>query len=269
MQQRAPHTVASLRADLTALGLRPGDVVLVHSSMRSIGFVVGGAQAVVQALLDTVGAAGTIVVPTHTSDNCDPSGWANPPVPQEWWPVIREQAPGFDPARSPSRWMGVLAEVVRTWPGAARSTHPRLSFAALGAQAADITAGHRLDDALGDSSPLGAVYRLDGKVLLIGCGHDSNTSLHLAEWRRPAPPRGAHGSSIRQPDGTSRWTTWVDVLEQEDDFEDLGAAFEAAAAPAAGLVGNAETRLIAQRALVDFGTEWLAAHRTAVEARPA
>jgi aminoglycoside 3-N-acetyltransferase len=146
-----------------------------------------------------------------------------------------------------------------------RSVHPRLSFAAVGAHAAEVTGGHRLDDALGDSSPLGAVYRLGGKVLLIGCGHDSNTSLHLAEWRQPAAPRGPHGSSIRQPDGTSRWTTWVDVLEREDDFDQLGAAFEATVGLAAGRVGSAGTRLMSQRALVDFGTEWLAAHRTGPE----
>jgi len=254
MDQPVPHTVQSLSSDLSALGVRSGDVVLLHSSTRST-------QAVVQALLDVVGPEGTIVVPTHTSDNCDPAGWQNPPVPEAWWPVIREQAPGFDASRTPSRWMGVIAETVRTWPGALRSNHPRLSFAALGKHAADITGTHPLDDALGDRSPLGAVYRLDGKVLLLGCGHDSNTSLHLAEWRQKSPPRGIAGSSIRQPDGTGRWTTWTDVMEDEDDFEELGADFEATVGLSTGRVGCATTRLMSQRALVDFATTWLAAHR--------
>jgi aminoglycoside 3-N-acetyltransferase len=175
-------------AQLRDLGVKSGDVVLLHSSMKSLGFVVGGSQAVVQALLDVVGSDGTVVVPTHTSDNGEPAYWQHPPVPQAWWPVIREQAPGFDPAISPSRSMGVIAETVRTWPGALRSNHPVVSFAALGAQAADITAVHQLDDAFGDRSPLGATYRLDGLVLLLGCGHGSNTSLHLAEWRQPRHP---------------------------------------------------------------------------------
>ncbi len=256
-----PHTVQTLSADLRALGLRSGDVVLLHSSMRSLGFVAGGVQAIVQALLDVLGSEGTLVVPTHTSDNCDPAGWHNPPVPEAWWPVIREQAPGFDPSRSPSQWMGVIAETVRTWPGAVRSDHPRLSFAAIGANAVDITSGHRRDDALGESSPLGAIYRLDGKVLLLGCGHDSNTSLHLAEWRQESPPRGIAGSSIRQPDGTSRWVTWTDVTENEDDFEQLGASFEAGVGLTSGQVGNAACRLTPQRALVDFATAWMAEHR--------
>jgi aminoglycoside 3-N-acetyltransferase len=261
MDQLAPYTVRSLSSDLRRLGVSAGDVVLLHSSARSLGFVVGGTQAVVQALLDVVGPDGTIVVPTHTSDNCDPAGWRNPPVPESWWPVIREQAPGFDPSRTPSRWMGAIAETVRGWPGALRSGHPRLSFTALGVRAADITSGHRLDDALGERSPLGAVYRLDGKVLLVGCGHDSNTSLHLAEWRQKSPPRGVTGSSIRQSDGTGRWTTWTDVMEKEDDFAQLGDAFEATAGVSICQVGSATARLMSQRALVDFATAWLAAHR--------
>ena len=80
--------------------------------------VVGGAQAVVQALLDVLGPDGTLVVPTQTGDNSDPADWTNPPVPRSWWPVIREQTPGFDKSRTQSRWMGVIAETVRTWPGA-------------------------------------------------------------------------------------------------------------------------------------------------------
>ncbi|SCG79621.1 aminoglycoside 3-N-acetyltransferase [Micromonospora echinaurantiaca] len=261
MDQSMPHTVDSLASDLRALGLAAGDVVLVHSSYRSLGFVAGGTQAVVQALLAAVGPDGTLVVPTHTPDNTDPAGWRHPPVPEAWWPVIRERTPGFDPARTPSRYMGVLAETVRTWPGALRSDHPQVSFAALGRHAVEVVAGHPLDDALGERSPLGAVYRLAGKVLLLGCGYDSNTSLHLAEYRQAAPPRAATGSSLRQPDGTSRWATWVDVVTDESDFDRLGADFDATGQATTGRVGGATARLMPQPALVDHATAWMAAHR--------
>jgi aminoglycoside 3-N-acetyltransferase len=261
VDQRVPYTVQSLSSDLRALGLRAGDTVLTHSSASSLGFVAGGVQAVVQALLDVLGPEGTLVVPTHTPDNSDPAGWGNPPVPESWWPVIRAQAPGFDKSRTPSRWMGLIAETVRTWPGAVRSDHPQVSFAALGARAAEVTGVQQLDDALGERSPLGAIYRLDGKVLLLGCGHDSNTSLHLAEWRQQSPPRGVIGASVRRPDGTSAWISWTDVLERTDDFEQVGAAFEAAVGLSAGPVGGAAARLTPQRALVDFATAWMAARR--------
>jgi aminoglycoside 3-N-acetyltransferase len=263
VDQLAPYTIASLSSDLRALGVSSGDTVLVHSSASSLGFVAGGPQAVVQALLDVLGPDGTIVVPTHTPDNCDPAGWSNPPVPQSWWPTIREQAPGFDVARTPSRWMGLIAETVRTWPGALRSDHPQMSFAALGAQAAEVTGVHQCDDALGERSPLGAIYRLDGKVLLLGCGHDSNTSLHLAEWRQHSPPRGVTGASVRRPDGTSEWISWIDVIANSDDFEQIGAAFESAVGLSADQVGGAAARLAPQRALVDCATAWMAAHRPA------
>jgi aminoglycoside 3-N-acetyltransferase len=255
-------TVRSLAADLATLGVRPGDVLLMHSSYRSLGGVAGGPQAVVQALLDALGPDGTLVVPTHNAENTDPADWQHPPVPEDWWEPIRHEAPGFDPARTPaSRWMGRLAELVRTWPGALRSTHPQVSFAALGPHAAQVVDGHRLDDGLGDSSPLGVVNRLDGKVLLLGCGHNSNTSLHLAEWRQPDPPRHETGSSIRQSDGTGRWTTWTDVAEDEEDFDVIGAEFEATGAVVKGRVGRSTARLMSQRRLVDFATDWIKVNR--------
>ena len=265
MDQVAPYTVQSLGSDLRALGLTAGDVALVHSSARSLGFVAGGTQAVVQALLDVLGPDGTLVVPTHTPDNTDPADWRNPPVPESWWPVIRSQAPGFDRSRTPSRWMGVIAETVRSWPGALRSDHPHVSFAAVGRHAAAVTGAHQLDDALGERSPLGAVYRLDGKVLLLGCGHDSNTSLHLAEWRQKSPPRAVTGASVRRPDGTSEWINWTDVADNTDDFEQIGAAFEVAVGLSVGQVGDATARLTPQRALVDFATDWMAEHRPQAE----
>ena len=259
MLKGVPPTARSLAADLRALGLTSGDVVLVHSSLRSLGPVVGDAQAVVQALLAVVG---TLVVPTHTPHNTDPAGWENPPVPPDWWPVIRDETPGFDPARTPSRWMGRLPELVRTWPGALRSDHPQVSFAAVGPHAAEIVAEHPLEDGLGDRSPLGAIHRLDGKVLLLGCGHDSNTSLHLAEGRRPSPASEVTGASVRHPDGSSRWVTWTQVSQDADDFAALGAAYEAAGGPiTVGHVGDATARLMPQRPLVDYATTWLTAHR--------
>jgi aminoglycoside 3-N-acetyltransferase len=143
-----------------------------------------------------------------------------------------------------------------------RSDHPGLLRRARQARAA-IAQGHRLDDALGEQSPPGAIYRLNGKVLLLGCGHDSNSSLHLAERRQASPPRGVTGSSVRYPDGTTGWLTWVDVIADEGDFERLGAALDATGAVAVGQVGAAGARLMSQRAIVDFATAWMATHRTA------
>jgi aminoglycoside 3-N-acetyltransferase len=158
--------------------------------------------------------------------------------------------------------MGVLAETVRTWPGAVRSDHPQVSFAAIGGYADDVTADHRLDDALGENSPLGVIYRLNGKVLLLGVGYGSNTSLHLAEWRQQDLPQHTTGSAIRHPDGFGQWVTWTDVAEDETDFEKIGTDFEAAThAASIGQVGSVTARLIPQRTLVDFASHWMASNR--------
>src|SRR5215218_9297419 len=92
---------------------------------------------------------------------------------------------GHDPADDAALRPGhdAVAELVRTWPGARRSEHPQLSFAALGPAAAALTAGHSLAEGLDERSPLARLYDQDAKVLLLGVGHERNTSLHLAEYR--------------------------------------------------------------------------------------
>jgi len=255
-----PRTRESIAADLVDLGVRSGSVVIVHSSVSSLGWVVGGPVAVAHALLDAVGPDGTVVVPTHTPDNSEPSGWRNPPVPESWWPVIRGHMPGFDPLVTPSRWMGRLPEIVRSLPGARRSDHPHVSFAAVGPRAEQIVADHALDEMLGERSPLGRIYALDGDILLLGAGHDSNTSLHLAEYRVPAPPRVWHGAAVRTAHG-SEWVQWEDVDVDEGDFPRLGADLDEEVEVSFGLVGSAESRIMRQRAAVDFAVEWMTAHR--------
>ncbi|HEY0531584.1 MAG TPA: AAC(3) family N-acetyltransferase [Actinoplanes sp.] len=248
-------TVDTLTAQLRALGVRRDGVLLVHSSYKSLGEVIGGPQAVVEALL---AATGTVVVPTHTPENSDPANWAHPPVPPAWWEPIRSESPGFDRARTPaSRWMGRLAELVRTWPGARRSDHPQVSFAAVGPRAAAIVDRHSLTDGLGEASPLGAIYRMDGQVLLLGVNHDANTSLHLGETRQPSPPMHTAGSSRRG----RGWATWTEVDVDASDFDALGEALEETGAVTLGPVGAATGRLMPQRAAADFATAWIPVNR--------
>jgi aminoglycoside 3-N-acetyltransferase len=256
----APVTRERIAADLGRLGVRPGSVLVVHSSLSALGWVCGGAQAVVEGLLDALGPDGTLVVPAHTAGNSDPAGWTNPPVPEAWWPEIRERMPGFHPQSSPGHRMGAIADLVRTWPGALRSGHPQVSFAAVGPHAAAITGGHALDSGFGERSPLARVHELDGDVLLLGIGHGSNSSLHLAEHHVPDPPREPASAALMTPEGR-RWVTWEDVVADGDDFAALGAAFDATGAVRIGPVGEGEGRLMRQRELVGFAAGWLAEHR--------
>jgi aminoglycoside 3-N-acetyltransferase len=255
-----PQTRESIAEDLGILGLRTGSTVLVHSSLSSLGWVCGGALAVVQALLDALGPQGTLVVPAHTMENSDPELWRNPPVPESWWPVIREHMPAFDPARTPAYGLGVVAEMVRTWPGAVRSNHPHTSFVAVGPAAGSLLADHDLDCQLGERSPLGALYRAGASVLLLGVGFDSCTTFHLAEYRIPDLPLAEFAAATMTPSGR-QWVTYTGVEVNSDDFADLGADYEASGAVSTGLVGAAECRLFGVRSAVDFAVGWITGHR--------
>lgn len=256
----APRTRASLAADLRALGVADGGTLLVHASMSSLGWVCGGAVTVVEALRNVLGSSGTLVVPTHSAGNSDPAAWANPPVPEAWWPVIRDEMPGFDTHITPSAGMGAVPELVRTAPGAARSAHPQSSFAAVGPEAARITAGHALESGMGEASPLARLYDLGASVLLLGVGHANNSSFHLAEYRVPRPRRHRTAAAVLS-DGAQQWVPYDDIELDSGDFEDLGADFDATGGTVVGRVGSADCRLFGQRAAVDFAVGWLDRHR--------
>ncbi|MFI0513086.1 aminoglycoside N(3)-acetyltransferase [Streptomyces sp. WSLK1-5] len=261
----APLSSAELAAQLRSLGVRTGDILLVHSSLRAVGPVRGGARGVVDSLLEVLGPDGTLVAYTQTPDNSDPSRWAltrGRTVPASEWARLRETLPAFDPARTPSYGVGVLPEEVRTRPGALRSDHPQSSFAALGPAAARITADHALNCHLGEESPLARLEELDARVLLLGVGYSVCTAFHLAEYRVPGLGSRDYGCAVADGSGR-RWHRYRDVDFDTSDFPALGDAYEAlpdfpvTRAP----VGTADSRLFDLAPAVSFAAKWLTEHR--------
>ncbi len=258
-----PLTVDLLTEQFAAVGLSAGQTVLVHTRMSALGWVVGGPVAIIAALERVLGPSGTLMMPTHTVQNTEPSHWRNPPVPESWWPTIRASMPAFDPAVTPTRAMGQVAELFRTLPGVIRSAHPIGSFAARGPLAELLTADPPdLTWMFGESSPLARLYDVDGSVFLLGPDHENNTSLHLAEVRASFPRRYLHEGAAMLVDGQRQWVEFELMRLDTDDFNAVGDSFEAANGIPRGRVGRAEVRFMRQRPLIDYAVAWMNSHRT-------
>jgi aminoglycoside 3-N-acetyltransferase len=256
-----PVTVERLVGDLRDLGVERGGTLLVHSSLSALGWVAGDAQAVVAALQEAVTPTGTLVMPTHTPQYTDPAVWSGPPVPEEWVETIRAERPPYHPEKTPTRGMGAVAECFRAYPDVRRSDHPLYSFAARGADAAAVVDDHEFSYSLGDGSPLARVYKRDGQVLLLGVGHDVNTSLHLAEYRADLGTATVTREATVERGGDHVRVRFEDIETNTDDFADVGGAFESRHEVARGTVGSAEARLLDQPALVDFAVDWFEDNR--------
>ncbi len=257
-----PATVSSLVADLRALGLGESMTVMVHSSLSRLGYVSGGAHAVVTALLEVIDDQGTLVMPTHSGDLSDPAHWSNPPVPESWWDRLRAEMPAYDLQLTAAVSMGAIVDCFRHVPGVRRSSHPTVSAAAVGPNAATIVEGHELEAGLGESSPQARLYELDGHILLLGISHENNTSLHLAEYRSAAP--GAEWTTEHSPlmiSGERRWQPYRSLPDDVSDFDRLGEDFARTGRETSGPVGAGRGRMMRARELVDFGTEWMRSNR--------
>ncbi|AEJ20374.1 aminoglycoside N(3)-acetyltransferase [Gracilinema caldarium] len=262
-RKNGPNTVISLAEELLSAGLRPGMTILLHSSLSALGWVCGGAPAVIMAFQQVLTEEGTLVMPTHSGDLSDPAQWEHPPVPREWWETIRSTMPAYRKDRTPTRGMGIIPETFRKMDGVLRSSHPQMSFAAWGKHKAYILQDEHYDFGMNDQSPLGRLYELDGQVFLLGVGHDRNTSIHLAEYRAEWPSKLMikNGMPIEEG-GITSWREFDDIAYGGEDFEALGKAFEEQHHIKPFKVGNASCRMFSQRALVDFAVHWISTHRT-------
>ncbi|HWE94106.1 MAG TPA: AAC(3) family N-acetyltransferase [Tepidisphaeraceae bacterium] len=167
-------TEESLAADFVALGVRPGMNVLVHSSLKSIGPVRGGAAAVVRALLSALGPDGTLLAPSFNHFD----------------------AGVFNPLTTPTT-NGAIPEAIWRHADARRSLHPSHSVAAIGLRAEHYLRDHITNGVWSADSPIGRLMEAGGHVLSIGVGHDRSTAYHLAEISLKAPCLDSFGSVDR------------------------------------------------------------------------
>jgi len=234
-RRETAFTEGELAAQLTALGVRYGGVLLVHTSFRAVRPVVGGPLGLVSALRRALGRAGTLVMPTMTDGESV-----------------------FDPSSTPTSGMGITAETFWRQPGVVRSTHPGGSFAAAGPLAERICAPQPLTPPHGADSPPGRVHELAGQVLLLGVTHGESTVLHVAESLAGVPYSVEH-PCIVEVNGAPQSVMIAETDHCCRGFWQLDGWLRARGLQREGRVGNAEARLVEARDLVSVALEHLRA----------
>lgn len=261
-KERIILTQKDLLDGLKKCGMKKGDNVIVHTSLSSLGFVVGGAETVIRALLETVGEEGTIVMPSQTWKNLDPDKGVHWEEPKEWYDIIRENWPAYDKYVTPAIGMGVVAELFAKWPGVKRSDHPARSVAAVGKNAEYITKDHDISNIFGDDSPIDRLYKLNGYILLLGVGYNKNTSFHLAETKAEFKSKKfTEESSAVMINGKREWVKYKTQDVDDSDFILMGQVYEDENNINVYKIGKAEVRYLEQRALVDWSVKWMEKNR--------
>lgn len=227
-------------SSLRELGLKHGDSILVHSSLSAFGYVDGGADAVIDALLEAVGTEGNVLVPTLTGTRHD--GPSRPPI--------------FD-VRSTPCWTGRIPSTMLARPTARRSMHPTHSVAGIGPKVDRLAEGH--EDAAtpcGVQSPYYRLAELGGYILLLGVGQESNTTLHTAEELAEVPyhlqPEPTDAVVIDYSGRRHVKRTYLHDWGTPRDFGRIDEPLKELGIMQVGMIGSATVRLIRSMALLDW-----------------
>jgi len=224
--------------ELLELGLRPGGVLLVHTAFSKVNPVEGGPVGLISALRAALGSDGTLVMPSMSYDDDHP----------------------FDKTRSSCPEMGIVADTFWRLPDVLRSDNNH-AFAAIGPLAGTITAPHPIDHPHGLDSPVGRVYGLNGQVLLLGVGHDSDTTIHLAENLAGVRYRRAKYITVLK-DGIPARFDYREIDHCCQNFNLVDGWLDEQRLQRYGTVGRAEARLIRSRDIVSVVVERLKVNET-------
>ena len=255
--------VGDLVADLRQLGVREGDALMIHASLRKIGPVDGGATGVLDALDAAVGPGGTLMMILGAVVDHE---WVNQ-HPEEERAVLLANVPPYDPLASPVlSEVGYLAEAFRVRPGTIVTDNPSGRFAARGALADGFFRDAPWDDYYGPGSPLHRLCDAGGQVLRIGASPDTTTVLHYAEYLAEVPGKRRVRRHYRVMGPSGPETRSVACLDDEfgivdwkgdDYFALILGAYLGEGRGSHGRVGGADAVLIDANDIVTFGARWM------------
>jgi aminoglycoside 3-N-acetyltransferase len=235
---------------------------MVHTRMSALGWVVGGSETVVRALLDAVGPSGTLMAYASWADHV----YTLDDRPPEYRSAYLAEPPRWDPATGEvDPDYGRIPERLRTWPGALRSVHPEGSVVAVGPRAEWLVSPH--EDGYGAGSPFARLVEAGGSVLMLGAPPETVTLLHHAEAIASAPGKRTVTYEIALADGSSRSYTdietsggaydYASLQLDEDEFAVISREALAAGIGVRGVVGAAECVLFPAGELVEFAVDWI------------
>jgi len=255
-------THSSLVNAFRALGVTPGQTIMLHASVKSVGKVIGGPNVILQALMDALTPTGTLMMYAGWEDIPDFIADLEP----ETRRLYEVEHPAFDPRLAHAvRENSILVEFLRTWPGAFRSENPEASMVAVGARAEWITRDHPLNYGYGAGSPLAKLVESRGSVLMLGAPLDTVTLLHYAENRAALRHKATvHYSCPLMRDGKKVWVEIddFDTGDPHDDytFEEIAQEYLASGKGATGKIGSATSYLFDAADLSAFAIHWLETH---------
>lgn len=248
-------TRSELKNQISAIGIKSGDTIFLHSSLSSLGYVLGGAQTVIRSLLEVLGDQGTLVMPSFSPQVSDPKSWNDRHIDENDLEKARIEVPCFDIRTTPTS-MGAIPESFRNWPGTIRSEHPQVSVCANGRLAEYITSPHEMEWGEGKASPFERLYDLDAMVLALGVGFNRITLLHYAESLVPKGRRKQRKIPM-EVNNTRAWILVDDVGDDLDThFPIIGDNFTSDGMVTKKLIGNALCSYMSSRELVDYAVKY-------------
>lgn len=236
-------------------GVESGMIVEVHCTLSKLGYVIGGAQTVVDALMEVVGYQGTILMAMHSLENSEPTFWKQGLEDYELAPKIRETMPAYHRKESDASQMGAVAENFRRREGVVLSSHPSHAFAAWGKYAKFLCNHQSLHFCLSEESATARLAELKASVLLMGSNYDKCTCMHLAEYRSDVRPIVLQGASVEQK-GVRLWKQYLDIAMDSSEFRAIGQLMEKNSLVAQFQLGDSECRLFSAETAVSVAERY-------------
>jgi len=259
---KLPLSKDMLVEEFKLLGLKKRDKVMVHSSLSSFGYVIDGARAIIDAIIEVVGEEGLVLMPGHSSWNSDPLGWTNPPMPEEWIEHISNSILPYDPKKSAIDFVGAVPIAFSKYESVIRTDHPTVSFLIYGNY--EGWEYQPLNYPLGTESQLMKLFEQGGKVLMLGTDYSNVTALHLSEYLSEKIKEEEDRSKIII-DGNPEWVSIVEKEAQCEFFNLIGDIYEEDSVYGERIIGYSKCKLVDVKELVTIGKVFFDHNKLEVE----